>query len=546
MSNADRRWLIGPIPDLAWGCGLAYFPVLLVLWVAGPQLQALVPIGLLPFGSLLLGVPHYGATLLRVYERSEDRRKYRFFTVHLTIVIWGLFTVGLFEPTVGSAIYTVYLTWSPWHYAGQNYGLASMFLRRRGVEVTLWTKRALHASFVLSFALAFMAMHIGNSTGAGYAPTPESNFGAIRFYSLGLPAETLSWVALFVLIAYVACLGVAAVGLLRRASLADIMPSALLVLSQALWFTVPIIARSAEIGTGTVAFGLADAQYAFWWIIFAHSAQYLWVTRYFARSEGAGDRYFARAMFAGAALYGLPILLFASTDLSPVPFDAGLFLLVNTAVNLHHFVLDGAIWKLRDGAVGRILLRSVEQPTRPSVTRRGAPWRRIAIVMVASVYLLQSAVNTFEREFGVVRARDDVQRLRVAERRLTQIRLPSPQVSTLLGLALANADQLVEAEIALEKSIDRFPSVLTWTALGQVRSRQRDWPGAEQALTEALALEPDQRTALHELGRVRLASGDAAGAIAPLEQALMLSDGEDHRNLSRLLKQALRAAQLHP
>jgi tetratricopeptide (TPR) repeat protein len=251
-------------------------------------------------------------------------------------------------------------------------------------------------------------------------------------------------------------------------------------------------------------------------------------------------------MFAGAALYGLPILLFASTDLSPVPFDAGLFLLVNTAVNLHHFVLDGAIWKLRDSAVGRILLRSVEQPTRPSVTRRGAHWRRIAIVMVASVYLLQSAVNTFEREFGVMRARDDVQRLRVAERRLTQIRLPSPQVSTLLGLALANADQLVEAEIALEKSIDRFPSVLTWTALGQVRSRQRDWPGAEQALTEALALEPDQRTALHELGRVRLASGDAAGAIAPLEQALMLSDGEDHRNLSRLLKQALRAAQLHP
>ena len=66
----------------------------------------------------------------------------------------GFFTVGLFQPTVGSAIYSIYITWSPWHYAGQNYGLASMFLRRRGVEVTLWTRRALHASFVFSFALA--------------------------------------------------------------------------------------------------------------------------------------------------------------------------------------------------------------------------------------------------------------------------------------------------------------------------------------------------------------------------------------------------------
>jgi hypothetical protein len=49
------------------------------------------------------------------------------------------------------------------------------------------------------------------------------------------------------------------------------------------------------------------------------------------------------------------VLAFTNFGLSPVPFDTGLLLLVNAAVNLHHFVLDGAIWKLRDGTVARIL-----------------------------------------------------------------------------------------------------------------------------------------------------------------------------------------------
>ncbi|MCH7600080.1 MAG: tetratricopeptide repeat protein [Myxococcales bacterium] len=538
MSNVDRRWLAGPVSDLLWGCGLAYFPVLIMLVLAGPQLQALIPLGLLPFGNIVLSIPHYGATLLRVYERREDRQKYSFFTVHLTILVWGLFTVGLFQPTVGSAMYTVYLTWSPWHYAGQNYGLASMFLRRRGIEITPWTRRALRASFLLSFALSFLAMHIGDSTGATYAPTPMSAFGDFHFYALGLPAAVAGRVAGLVLVMYVACLGVAAVGLLRRASLADITPTALLVLSQALWFTVPIIARSEGFGIDTVAFNLVDAQYSFWWIAFAHSVQYLWVTRYFARSGGAGHHYFTRATFAGFAVFGLPVLLFTATGLTPVPYDAGLFLLVNTAVNLHHFILDGAIWKLRDGAVARVLLRPVEPSKQVDPGSRGLPWRRIAVVVVASLYMVQYVVNAEEKEFGVNRADGASERLRSAERRLARIRLPSPTVSARLGIALANDGKLLEAEAALERSIDQRASALAWTALGQVRARQKDWPGAEEALTQAIALEPDQRSALHELGQVRFTAGDAAGAIAPLERALELSDGEVRRNVALLLQRA--------
>ena len=86
---------------------------------------------------LIMGfvMPHYGGTLRRVYEQRADRRAYTIFSVWATLAIFALFVVGIHSAYVGAIMVTVYLTWSPWHYTGQNYGLAVMFLRRRGVSV---------------------------------------------------------------------------------------------------------------------------------------------------------------------------------------------------------------------------------------------------------------------------------------------------------------------------------------------------------------------------------------------------------------------------
>ena len=61
--------------------------------------KTLVTIG--TFGTLLIGAPHYGATLLRVYRSAEDRRKYAFFAVYLSAMVWLWFGIGLFD--LGSA-----------------------------------------------------------------------------------------------------------------------------------------------------------------------------------------------------------------------------------------------------------------------------------------------------------------------------------------------------------------------------------------------------------------------------------------------------------
>jgi tetratricopeptide (TPR) repeat protein len=94
-----------------------------------------------------------------------------------------------------------------------------------------------------------------------------------------------------------------------------------------------------------------------------HSAQYLWVTSYYARREAFESRerswrpwaYFAVLVAGGIALF-IPGPWLASRIFHN-DFGAS-FLIFTALVNLHHFILDGAIWKLRDGRIASLLLNT--------------------------------------------------------------------------------------------------------------------------------------------------------------------------------------------
>ena len=154
------RWLYGRWLDLLVGCGLGYVVLVPILLGYGYATGVRTwPVGAEVAFGMLINAPHYGATVLRVYERSEGRTKYRFFAVYVTLALAVLLAAAFRSVWLASALITIYLTWSPWHFAGQNYGLGLMFLRRRGVEVDPVTKRLFYLSFVLSAALAMLAIH---------------------------------------------------------------------------------------------------------------------------------------------------------------------------------------------------------------------------------------------------------------------------------------------------------------------------------------------------------------------------------------------------
>src|ERR1700689_3668810 len=87
-------------------------------------------------------------------------------------------------------IFTIYLTWSPWHYSGQNYGLFMMFARRAGADPDKSTRRALYGAFVVSYLVLFLGFHTGPSTDP-------------LFLSLGIPTVISRWEQIILCIAFV-------------------------------------------------------------------------------------------------------------------------------------------------------------------------------------------------------------------------------------------------------------------------------------------------------------------------------------------------------
>jgi hypothetical protein len=95
------------------GCGGLYALGFFVLLLASPQGPPSTPDFLVPLLVLVISIPHYGGTLVRVYRQREERRKYAVFTLYATVFLCAWFAVGTYNMMLGSLMVTLYLTWSP-------------------------------------------------------------------------------------------------------------------------------------------------------------------------------------------------------------------------------------------------------------------------------------------------------------------------------------------------------------------------------------------------------------------------------------------------
>ena len=332
---ASAGWLYGPWPDLLLGCGVLYLGVSIVATSYGSGFSAGLPALVAPLIILLVSMPHYGATLLRVYEQRQDRRAYVIFSIYITAALLLAFVYGLFDAGFASLLATIYLTWSPWHYTGQNYGIGMLLLRRRGADPGSLEKRLLYSSFVLSFLMIAVVLHSQGTTAIdpGGIRYEESS---VRFRSLGIdPAWLGVLVPLLATLQLAAGTGWAALAL-RRAGSRAVAPTAILLLTQSLWFSAPALARWADLGAGSEILDWNARPDFFIFIAGAHAAQYLWVTSYFERARrgwhGQG-RHFLKVAAAGCAVWMLPVVLLAPGSFGRLEYGAGLALLIASIVN---------------------------------------------------------------------------------------------------------------------------------------------------------------------------------------------------------------------
>jgi len=229
-----------------------------------------------------------------------------------------------------------------------------------------------------------------------------------------------------------------------------------------------------------------------------HGLQYLWITSHYARrSEPATSvgRHLGKALLAGCAIWTVPALLFAPGILGRVPFSEGLGALVAAGVNLHHFVLDGAIWKLRDQRVAGILLRARDSETLRPTPIRGRSFSPAPVVWaVSAACLAVSLAIGFDSAFGPAALVDGrVHPAESAMQRLSWLGRDSANLRANLGVLKAIQGDTGGALREIDRSLSLYPTSRAWHAKAWIHENSGNQNLAIYSYGESLKLAPSWR-----------------------------------------------------
>lgn len=273
--------------------------------------------------------PHFSATAWRLYGSREHVRAYPL-TAWLAPALAALAAAACFVYPVSFAPFFIklFVLWSPWHFSLQAFGIMLIYARRAGVAVPVPAKRALACFFVSSFLVQYSEAE--NMLSSSY-------LYAVAYPQLRLPAFTplACKAVMFASLASAAWALWPSVRAAKRLPFILVLP----VLTQYLWFV----------------HGARDLSFQLLLPIF-HGLQYLLIafalelrlkalahpSPSFTASALAGGRWMAGNFAVGAALFaGVPWLL------ASAGFDrAFATLVILAAVSVHHYFVDGVIWKL--------------------------------------------------------------------------------------------------------------------------------------------------------------------------------------------------------
>jgi hypothetical protein len=332
------------------GGGLSLFVTLLfVLGVPSstPSIAASIPIW-----ALLINLSHFAASTVRLYTKPGSFRALPFLTMGLPLVTLAVLTTAVvFADTLGQHAMNLYLTWSPYHYAAQTYGLAVMYCYRSGVSLLPTERSLVRVACISPFLYAFFRGPIAGLE--WFVPASFLSEPSVAFLRAGLVTGlgALAILMPFVLVA-------------RHALHGRALPfiSVLIMVANATWWT--------------------SLQYvqSFFWVAIFHAVQYMAIVMIFhvrERMAQPGNRhgwpYHALTFYV--ACVALAYLLFNVWPFAFVAAGFGLVesvLLVIAIVNLHHFLVDAYIWRLRRDPNYRVVSDAPSSAV-PGFATEGAP-----------------------------------------------------------------------------------------------------------------------------------------------------------------------------
>jgi tetratricopeptide (TPR) repeat protein len=360
-------WIYRPWLDLLVGCGAWSAPLLAVALLMTPARTHAWAMAFYLL-AIVFNYPHFMATIYRAYHTRADFEKYKFVTLHVTLLLVLTGIVMHASPRFFPWLFTLYICWSPWHYSGQNYGLLMMFARRSGAEITAGERRWLRGAFVASYLMLLASFETGGSNDP-------------LILSLGLPPKFTFPLRLAFGVAFMIFTFLGFRRLIRSMGARALVAPLTLAFTQFLWFVLPTLLELNSVSQ------VPQTRYSSGILAVLHSAQYIWITSYYQRREAlAGGQkswhiaaYFATLLAGGIALF-IPGPWLVSY-LFHYDFSTS-FLIFVSLVNIHHFILDAKLWKLRDKRVAALLVDQGGQPSTPAAEASPRPSSKVRALAV--------------------------------------------------------------------------------------------------------------------------------------------------------------------
>lgn len=323
-------WLLGAFSPLSMADGRIAAPLIALLGIA----------------SYAVNYPHYAATYARAYRSIGSIREYWWSCLVAPLLLAVLAGIALAVGGDGVPLYfKLYLLISGYHYSGQTYGIALIFAGKAKLGLNRTDKWLLMAPIYTSWLWILCSFE-------NVAAAPMMFGETMAIHPLGLP----EWAALASKIAFglgIVAYAVLNVRLYRRNGKALPGVSHVVVAAQCVWFVL---------GANTPEFVN--------FVPFFHCLQYLMITTYFhlqgqkasashvheQPSDATGRvflRYYGLLIVLGFLMYELTPMLMVNSGLTGFAEATALTI---AFINLHHFIMDGQIWKLRKPEVKRTLI----------------------------------------------------------------------------------------------------------------------------------------------------------------------------------------------
>ncbi len=356
--TAPYPWILNPTIDLLFACG-GFFWILFAVFVAtGSQMNLygssaafwLAAISIV--GAHLLGDSHVPATLWRVYFSKSTREKLATPVSILLVIAIGIGVWAYLVPAATIFFLKFTLAWGFQHQLAQSYGMALVYCYKRKYYLSKIEKNIMSLMVHATMLFLIVRMFSLKDFGAYFLFN-----GMYQLPFIGLLPEWATTVSLVILQVSV----VAFVAMVVRKYI-----------KQKQLFPLPGL---MIISTLTLMPFLAQNSFIIVWMLISqwyfHSSQYLVITTAFYFKERGLPEGMPTSKIANMlktktfAKYYAAIFLFGFVVSFIFPRWLGAhgaasmgvaFAAVWVTVNMHHFITDAFIWKLRDPVVQKLLV----------------------------------------------------------------------------------------------------------------------------------------------------------------------------------------------